>query len=142
MYSGFTGETDMSRRGALDTKASSWRTASPAASRSSWPSTPLQRRHGERGVRHPRGQSHPALEGGKPTRRPGLQHWRWPTVKITKAEMFRAIRATGYPAAAAMSNVKEIRVASETPYGRAIWLDLLDSASLPTPSASARRTCG
>jgi stage II sporulation protein D len=71
----------------------------------------------------------PPLEGGQIDEDGSrCSHWRWDTVKITKADMYNAIRSTSYPAAAAMTNVKTIRVASETPYGRMIWVDLLDSA--------------
>jgi stage II sporulation protein D len=71
----------------------------------------------------------PPLEGGQADGDgAGCKHWRWDTVRVTKAEMYKAIQSSGYPAAAALTNVKEIRVAQWTPYGRMIWVDLLDSA--------------
>jgi stage II sporulation protein D len=71
----------------------------------------------------------PPLEGGQAdSDGQGCPHWRWPAVKISKADLFRAVRSSPYPSAGSLANVKEIRVASETPYGRMIWLDVLDSA--------------
>ena len=55
-------------------------------------------------------------------------HWRWDKVTISKADLFRAVRASNYPAAAALTNVHQIKVAEETPYGRMLWLDVADSA--------------
>jgi stage II sporulation protein D len=71
----------------------------------------------------------PPLEGGQiDGDGSACKHWRWDPVRVTKAEMYKAIQASGYPAAASMANVKEIRVAAETPYGRMIWVDVVDSA--------------
>ncbi len=71
----------------------------------------------------------PPLEGGQPDPDgSACSHWRWDPVRITKAEMHRAIQSTNYAGAASLANVKEIRVAQQTPYGRMWWLDLVDSS--------------
>jgi len=51
------------------------------------------------------------------------RHYRWDPVRISKADVHRAVAAV-YSAAAAMDGVSTITVGSETPYGRAVWLDL------------------
>lgn len=53
--------------------------------------------------------------------------YRWPAVAVAKNDIFRAV-STAYPAAAAeLRNVASIRVAEQTPYGRAVWLDVYDT---------------
>lgn len=50
--------------------------------------------------------------------------YRWPAVKIAKADLHRALSKV-YPAAARLGGVSEIRVTATTSYGRAIWVDVL-----------------
>ncbi|MFA6134298.1 MAG: SpoIID/LytB domain-containing protein [Phycisphaerae bacterium] len=50
-------------------------------------------------------------------------HYRWPTVRISKAEIARAL-AQAYPAAVDPGGVSTIRVLSQTPSGRAVWIDV------------------
>ena len=71
----------------------------------------------------------PPLEGGQldPDGKK-CAHYRWDPVRVTKAELHKAMLGSSYPAAAKLANVREVRVASETNYGRAVWLDVVDSA--------------
>ncbi len=48
----------------------------------------------------------------------------WPPVKVAKSDIFRAA-AQAYPAIAKLDGLKTIRVADQTPYGRAVWLELV-----------------
>ena len=54
----------------------------------------------------------------------GCGRFRWKPVRITKADIFRTV-AAAYRQARSMNGLKEIRVASSTPQGRAVWLDLI-----------------
>jgi len=55
------------------------------------------------------------------------RHYRWGPVRITKADLHKALKASAYSSADDLGDVKEIKVAAETPYGRMHWLDVLDS---------------
>jgi len=57
----------------------------------------------------------------------GCSRYRWPTVTVAKTDLHRALKLS-YPAAALMKDVKEIRIRTHTDYGRAIWVDIVDSA--------------
>jgi stage II sporulation protein D len=50
--------------------------------------------------------------------------YRWPAVRINKADAYRAI-VQAYPSAAALGSLTDVRVASSTSYGRAVWLDIV-----------------
>jgi stage II sporulation protein D len=50
--------------------------------------------------------------------------YRWPNVRVAKSELYRALRAC-YRAAGPLGGVKEVRVASSEPHGRAIWVDVI-----------------
>ncbi|MCD6303627.1 MAG: SpoIID/LytB domain-containing protein [Planctomycetes bacterium] len=65
----------------------------------------------------------PPLEGGQVcTDCAACPHYRWPTVRIAKADVFAAL-AGRYPAARALGGLVRIDVASRTPWGRAVWVD-------------------
>ncbi|MFB3890517.1 MAG: SpoIID/LytB domain-containing protein [Phycisphaerae bacterium] len=52
-------------------------------------------------------------------------HYRWPPVRVSKADVYRAVLQS-YPSAASLNGaVTDIRVASTTPYGRMMWLDII-----------------
>ncbi len=55
-------------------------------------------------------------------------HYRWSPVRVSKADIFKVMRSSSYAAAARLTNVREVKVASETAYGRPIWLDVVDTA--------------
>lgn len=50
--------------------------------------------------------------------------YRWPPLRVGKEEIAQALSAI-YPAAGSLGGVATIRVASTTPYGRAVWLDVV-----------------
>jgi stage II sporulation protein D len=52
------------------------------------------------------------------------QRHRWGPVRISKQSFCDAI-AKAYPSEKALGGVKEIRTASETPQGRAVWVDVI-----------------
>lgn len=52
--------------------------------------------------------------------------FRWEPVKIAKGDVLRAVQ-TSYPTAGNLKNANEIRVVSETGYGRALWVEVVDS---------------
>lgn len=52
--------------------------------------------------------------------------YRWPPVTIPKSQILRALRRS-YPSSATLRDVADIRISSATSYGRAVWLDVVDS---------------
>jgi len=54
----------------------------------------------------------------------GSSRYRWPTVRVPKSDIFAAL-ARAYEAVGAMDGVDRIEVASQTPYGRAVWVDII-----------------
>ncbi len=83
-------------------------------------------------------------------------HYRWGPVRVYKSELYQAIVAR-YPQAASLGGVTALNIASQTPYGRAVWIDVQGPTGQQTrlraedirlcwnmsltgkPSASARR---
>jgi stage II sporulation protein D len=73
-------------------------------------------------------QVQPLIGGQACTTCGACTKYRWPAVAVAKTDILKAVSAA-YPAAAAeLRNVASIRVAEATPYGRAVWVDLYDSA--------------
>lgn len=54
--------------------------------------------------------------------------YRWPTVRVSKADVYQSLLAC-YPAAAQLGQLAEIRVASSTSYGRPVWVDAIGRGS-------------
>ena len=50
-------------------------------------------------------------------------HYRWGPVRVYKTELYQAIAAR-YPQAASLGGVCALNIASQTPYGRAVWIDV------------------
>ena len=83
-------------------------------------------------------------------------HYRWGPVRVYKNELYQAILAR-YPQAGSLGGVSALNIASQTPYGRAVWIDVQGPTGQHTrlraedirlswnmsltgkPSASARR---
>jgi stage II sporulation protein D len=83
-------------------------------------------------------------------------HYRWGPVRVYKSELYQAIVAR-YPQAASLGGVSALNINSQTPYGRAVWIDVQGPTGQQTrlraedirlcwnmsltgkPSASARR---
>jgi stage II sporulation protein D len=130
MYGGLTGESDMSRRAVEGTRGVVLTYGKPGREQlfmAQYSACNGGTVNGAYVIRE--AERIPPLEGGQADNDgQGCKHWRWDPVRISKADVFRAVRASGYPQAAGLANVKEIRVAKETPYGRMVWLDVLDSA--------------
>lgn len=51
--------------------------------------------------------------------------YRWPTVKVSKAEVYRAMMQAYPSLAAALGQVTDVRVVAGTAYGRIMWLDIV-----------------
>jgi len=56
-------------------------------------------------------------------------YYRWPPVRIGKEEFCRAV-AEAYPSEKPLGRLLAVRPAVETPYGRAIWLDIVGSGNV------------
>jgi len=54
----------------------------------------------------------------------GCRQYRWKPVRVAKADIYRAV-AAAYRQARSLNGLKEIRIVSSTPQGRAVWLDLV-----------------
>ncbi|MHC4563103.1 MAG: SpoIID/LytB domain-containing protein [Planctomycetota bacterium] len=52
------------------------------------------------------------------------RQYRWPPVRISKADIYAALMGS-YPAAKSLGGVKRIRVRTKTDYGRAEWIDVI-----------------
>jgi stage II sporulation protein D len=50
--------------------------------------------------------------------------YRWPTVRIAKADLYRAL-AQSYPAVGNLGGIATVRVVSQTSYGRPAWIDVV-----------------
>ncbi|MCY2925031.1 MAG: SpoIID/LytB domain-containing protein, partial [Planctomycetota bacterium] len=50
--------------------------------------------------------------------------YRWPTVRLAKRDLYHALAAS-FPATRVIGSLSEIRVASTTPRGRPLWLELV-----------------
>lgn len=50
--------------------------------------------------------------------------YRWPPVAVSKRELYSALAAC-YPSAAALGAVRTLQVASQTAYGRIVWVDVI-----------------
>jgi len=69
----------------------------------------------------------PPLEGGQECDDcSACSRYRWAPVRISKSQIHRAL-ASRYGAAAAMRDVAAIEVATRTPHGRAVWVDVFDT---------------
>jgi len=53
----------------------------------------------------------------------GSSRYRWPAVRVENSDIFAALTRT-YRAARTLDGVERIEVASQTPYGRAVWVDV------------------
>lgn len=63
------------------------------------------------------------LEGGQEcTDCADCPRYRWPAVRIPKADIQRALAAR-YPSARSLRGLAGLRVATRTPHGRAVWVD-------------------
>lgn len=51
----------------------------------------------------------------------------WPSVRISKTQMYRALQSSRFADSKKLADIKEMRIASRTEYGRNVWLDLVDS---------------
>jgi stage II sporulation protein D len=51
-------------------------------------------------------------------------HYRWGPVRVYKSELYQAIMARYPQAASPLGGVSALNIASQTPYGRAIWIDV------------------
>jgi stage II sporulation protein D len=68
------------------------------------------------------------LEGGQVcTDCSACRQYHWAAVRIGKADIHRALAAR-YRLAASLRDVAAIKVATKTPYGRAVWVDVFDTA--------------
>ncbi|HUU59315.1 MAG TPA: SpoIID/LytB domain-containing protein [Phycisphaerae bacterium] len=56
--------------------------------------------------------------------------YRWDSVRIRKADIYRAVRHS-YPSAAALKRLQTVRVVSETPYHRPVWVDIVGTEGEP-----------
>ncbi len=54
----------------------------------------------------------------------------WETVRVSKNDLYHAVCAS-YPQATSLGGVETVRVASQTPYGRAVWLDIVGRQGKP-----------
>jgi stage II sporulation protein D len=62
----------------------------------------------------------------------GCPRYRWPAVRVSKADVHRAL-AGAYPSASGLHGaVTDVRVASTTPYGRILWLDVIGRGGTET----------
>ncbi len=52
-------------------------------------------------------------------------HYTWPMVRISKAEIYKALLASNYPAAPTLGGVADVKVASLMPYDRPVWVDII-----------------
>ena len=50
--------------------------------------------------------------------------YRWPDVRVRKTELYQALAAR-YPQTTALGNVAGLNIASTTPWGRAVWIDVI-----------------
>lgn len=50
--------------------------------------------------------------------------YRWPPVRVGKAELFRALMAR-YPQVGSLEGLSSVNVTSTTPYGRSLWVDVV-----------------
>lgn len=67
----------------------------------------------------------PPLEGGQVcTDCRDCPRHRWAPVRVAKADVYRALRSR-YRAAARLGGVRTIQVATTTPSGRAVWVDVI-----------------
>jgi stage II sporulation protein D len=67
----------------------------------------------------------PPLEGGQACSDCSrCSRYRWPTVRVTKSDVFRAL-ASRYGAIARLGGLRGLQVATTTPHGRAVWVEAL-----------------
>lgn len=67
----------------------------------------------------------PPLTGGQVCNDCGeCKHYRWSPVRVYKGELYQALLAR-YPQTAALGGVSSLAVTEWTPYGRAVWVDVI-----------------
>ena len=54
--------------------------------------------------------------------------YRWAPVRVPRSDIYRAL-TRAYPATGRLGGVAQIRVASTTPYGRAVWVDVMGTTA-------------
>ena len=73
------------------------------------------------------------LEGGQyDGKGTDCPYYAWPKVRLTKKQVFDAL-AQRYSRIAKLGDLAELRVKSETDYGRAIWVEVINSNAKGVP---------
>jgi len=126
VYGGLDGETSTSRQAVDDTRGVVLSCGEPGRERiflAQYSACCGGRVNGAYVIRNAN-RIEPLMGGQECTDCSGCSRYRWPTVRVAKRDIHRALLRR-YTAAAGLGGVSRIDVATETPHGRAVWTDVI-----------------